>query len=701
MVTFRRAPAAPVAGKPSLRLPALAAVGLLSSVSPLAAQQAGVEPDTITVQGRAADLIGQAGTASEGRIGSADLRLRPISREGELLEAIPGVFVGQHSGDGKANQYFTPGFNLDHGTDFQIRLEGMPINQPSHVHGQGYADLNFVIPELVDHIDYRLGLSHAELGDFGSGGGAELHLVQRLARPFLAATGGENGFERLAGGGMARLGAGNLLVGGEAKRYDGPWDLEERLRKVSGVARYSWERGASRFSLLGMAYHNSWNASDQIPLRAVEQGRIDRFGSIDSTDGGTTQRYSVSGSWRHDGPHAVQEVQVFGIYSDIDLFSNLTYFLGDTTQGDQLNQQERRLIFGGSLTHRQLVRWLGVEHRVKVGLQTSVDIVDGPALFHSAARQRADRIRADDVDEWGTGLFAETESRWSRMFRTVFAVRGDYYTFTVAHSSLRANDGDRTAGIVSPKGSLILAPAAGIELYLSGGLGFHSSDARATTITVDPGTHAQAQRADPLVRSRGGEVGVRVTPAPGWQSTISAWVLKLDGDLLFATDAGTTVPSPPTRRWGVTFANFARLAPRLALDADVSLARARFSDAPSGADRIPGAVESVVSAGIAWDAAEKGPFGAVRLRHLGAYPLVADNVVRSSATTLLAAEAGYLVGAGLRVEASVLNIFDTKGDDAQYFYASRLRGEPLQGVAGVHFHPTEPRQVRVGLVWGR
>ncbi len=315
--------------------------------------------DTLTVTGRYDDLIGIAATASEGRVGAVDLRLRPITREGELLETVPGMIVTQHSGDGKANQYFIRGFNLDHGTDFNTRIEGMPVNMPSHAHGQGYTDLNFLIPELVGYIDYRLGVYHTELGDFGSAGGAEFHLVKSLDRPFASVGAGEDGLARLAGGASTRLGGGTFLAGAEAKTYDGPWDMAQDLRKLSGLARYSWDRGSSQFSILAMGYHNKWNASDQIPRRAVEAGLIDRFGFIDGTDGGHTQRYSLSGSWRHAGNSSVQDVQVFGLYSDLSLFSNFEYFLNDPTRGDQFNQQEQRVVLGRDRPPRAVRRRTG------------------------------------------------------------------------------------------------------------------------------------------------------------------------------------------------------------------------------------------------------------------------------------------------------------------------------------------------------
>ncbi|HTS87690.1 MAG TPA: TonB-dependent receptor [Gemmatimonadales bacterium] len=647
----------------------------------------------IVVTGRADNLIGSATTASEGQIGAADFRLRPLTREGELLETVPGMIVTQHSGDGKANQYFIRGFNLDHGTDFSTSVEGMPVNMPTHAHGQGYTDLNFLIPELVDHISYQLGIYHAEVGDFGSAGAAEFSLARRLARPFITTTFGENGMARVAAGGSIPAGGGDLLAAAEVKHYNGPWDLPEELRKLSGVLRYSWEHGSSAFSILAMGYHNEWNASDQIPLRAVSEGLIDRFGQIDSTDGGITGRFSLSGSWHHVEDRAVDDVELHTIYSHLSLFSDFEYFLTDSLHGDQFNQAEQRTVVGGSATRLQQVEGLGITHVVKVGLQTRADFLGPVGLYHTEARVRLGTVRQDDVQEWSGGLFVEVQSFWRSWFRSVVGLRGDGYAFHV-ESDIPVNSGSRQAGIVSPKANLIFTPAAGAELYLSGGLGFHSNDARGTTITVDPSTHLAVSQVSPLVRSRGAEFGVRANPVAQWRSTLALWALDLDSELLFTGDGGTTEPSAASRRRGVTWANFYRPIPQLALDADVSLSRARFAGVPGNEDHIPGALENVVAAGATWSAIGRGLFGSVRLRHFGAYPLIEDNSVRAIPTTLVNAEVGYLLS-GWRLEVSLLNGFNAVADDIQYYYISRLPGEPLEGVNDIHFHPVEPRQVRV------
>lgn len=654
--------------------------------------------DTVKVTGRIDELIGSAKSASEGRVGAIDLRARPLTREGELLETVPGLIVTQHSGDGKANQYFVRGFNLDHGTDFRTMLEGMPLNMPTHGHGQGYTDLNIIIPELVDHLDYKLGVSHAEYGDFGSAGGAQFHLMKSLARPFATVETGANGLARLATGASTRVGGGTLLLAGEAKSYDGPWTRSQDIRKFGGMARYTISRGATEFSLLGLAYRNRWNATDQIARRAVNDGLVSRFGQLDSTDGGNAQRYSVSAQLRHVGRTSVQTVQLYGVNSELNLFSNFSYFLSDPVNGDQFGQWDRRTIVGGNATNTQSAELRGVNHMFTVGVQSRTDFINGLGLSLTKARQTLETIREDRVRETATGVYVEAESRWHPMFRSVVGLRGDVYHFNV-QSNNATNSGSRSAAIASPKLALVLTPTATSELYASGGFGFHSNDARGTTIRVDPVSGETANRVDPLVRSRGGEFGLRVSPVNNLRTTVSLWALTLDSELLFVGDAGGTEPSAASRRGGVTFSNFYRPTSTISIDADVSFARAKFAGVEPGASKIPGALENVIAGGVTRLPAKNGVLGAIRLRHFGAYPLLEDNSVRAHASSLVNADAGYVFLSGLRVQVSMLNVFNSKADDIQYYYASRLQGEAAEGVDDVHFHPAEPRQLRFSLGW--
>ncbi|HEY4129840.1 MAG TPA: TonB-dependent receptor, partial [Gemmatimonadaceae bacterium] len=341
---------------------------------------------------------------------------------------------------------------------------------------------------------------------------------------------------------------------------------------------------------------------------------------------------------------------------------------------------------------------LGVAHTVTFGVQSRADIINGLGLFHTEAQSRLGTVRDDRVRETASGFYMEAESHWTRWLRTVLGARADEYSFDV-NSDLAANSGSRTAGIVSPKASVVFTPATNTELYVSGGYGFHSNDARGTTITVDPATGDPADRVSPLVRSRGAEFGVRATPVNAWRSTLAVWALDLDSELLFTGDGGATEPSAASRRSGVTFANFYRPLPALSIDADVSFARARFTGVDSNSTYIPGALENVFAGGITWEPPRKGVFGAFRVRNFGAYPLIEDNSVRARPSTLVNVDAGYRLASGTRLRVSVLNLMDSHVDDIQYYYASRLRGEPVGGVDDVHFHPAEPRQVRASVEW--
>ena len=655
--------------------------------------------DPITILGRSDDLLGLASSASVGYVGRRDLETRPLLREGELLETVPGMILTQHSGGGKANQMFVRGFNLDHGNDFATWLEGMPINLTTHAHGHGYTDLNFIIPELVENIEYSLGNYYAEIGDFSAAGGAHFRLRQRLDRPIAELGWGANGYQRVLAAASTDLGSGGtLLAGGELKRYDGPWDVPEDLDKVAGMVRYTHVGNTTTFSVLGLGYDNTWRASDQIPLRAVQSGTIGRFGQIDPTLTGASHRYSLSSTWARSSGTSSQHIDAYAVHYMLDLFGNFTYELDDPTSGDQHRQQDHgRWTMGANAAHLQSFDLTGSRHGLTVGAQWRRDLAD-VSLSRTVGRTVVSQVRRDDVSHWSGGVYAELESPWSDLFRTTLGLRGDVHRVD-ATSDRVENTGTAGDEILSPKLSLAFTPWDGTELYISGGLGFHSNDGRGAVSTVDPVTGSPVEPVATLVRSRGAEVGVRASPVSGLRSTLSLWTVELDSELRFVGDIGTTEASDPSRRFGVTVANFYRFRERWSADVDVSFTRARFVDVAPGRDRIPGALENVIAAGLTRMPVGNGPFGAVRLRHLGAYALIEDDLERAEASSTVNVELGYRLG-GARLSLSLLNVLDEESSDIQYFYASRLAGEVAGGVDDVHFHPAEPRQLRVGLSWG-
>ena len=389
---------------------------------------------------------------------------------------------------------------------------------------------------------------------------------------------------------------GTLLLGGEYKGYDGPWELPEDLTKLSGMVRYVWQGTEQSVSLLALGYDGRWNASDQIPLRGVAAGLLSRFGQVDTTLGGSSSRYSLSGAWTRSVGGSSQQVSLYAINYDLDLFSNFTYLLDNATAGDQIRQRDRdRWIIGLDASHNTDLWFAGRDHSLTLGLQLRHDDAD-VSLSRTRERSLVRWVRQDEVAQWSAGLYGELRSSWSPVFRSVLGLRGDAHGFDVA-SDLAANSGTADDGIISPKLTLAFGPWSGTELYASGGLGFHSNDARGTVQTVDPETGEAVQSVNPLVQSRGAELGIRSSPVEGLRSTFAAWTVQLDSELLFVGDAGTTEAQGPTDRYGVTFANFYRLNDGWTADFDVSFTHARFSDLAEGDNRIPNALENVVAAG--------------------------------------------------------------------------------------------------------
>jgi hypothetical protein len=675
------------------RLAAAALAAVAATQQALAAGLPG--RDAVVVTPDQAGLAGDADAASQGTIDEEQLENRPLLRSAEVLEVIPGVIVTQHSGSGKANQYFLRGFNLDHGTDFAVHVDGMPVNMPSHGHGQGYADLNFLIPELVEHIHYRKGPYYADEGDFSAAGAAHVHLKASLPTATGEVTLGSYDYRRVLLGGSSALAGGNLLGMLEAGGENGPWENPEKLRKLNGVLRYARGDDKNGFTLTGMGYGSRWNSTDQIPQRAVDSGQLGRFGAVDPTDGGSASRYSLSTQWAASEASSSSRASAYLIRSRLQLFSNFTYFLDDPVNGDQFEQVDRRTIAGGQASHtwRMPLGSLDVEHTV--GLQLRRDDVGEVGLHDTVARDRISTVRSDSVLQTSAGVYYLNSIPWSSWARTQLGLRADTYRFRVS-SDNSANSGSASDSLMSPKFGLLLGPWREVEYFVNYGWGFHSNDARGATITVDPSTGAPVERVTPLVRAKGGELGVRAAPFKGYQTSLSLWRLDIDSELLFVGDAGTTEPSRPSKREGVEWSNYWKPLRGVIADFDVTLSKARFKDSDPAGNYIPGSVERTASGGLAY---AEGPWSAgLRLRYFGPRPLVEDNSVRSGSSTLVNAKAAYALTKQSRVRVEVLNLFDRKVDDITYFYTSRLQGEPAQGVADKHFHPAEPRTLRVSLM---
>ncbi len=647
--------------------------------------------EELVVTGRRDNLAGSARTASEGVVGSQDLSIRPLLRPGDVLEAIPGLIVTQHSGSGKSNQMFLRGFNLDHGTDFSTAVDGMPVNLRSHGHGQGYTDINFLIPETVARINFVKGPYHAELGDFSSAGGAEIETASVFSNK-LAWTAGENGFHR--GLVMGSLTNGNIRLSGaaEVQRYDGPWaDVQEGVKKLNGLIKLGGGDQTGQWQTTLMHYKNQWSAADQIPERAVNAGLIAPLGSIDPTLGGDTRRSSVSGDYqRSHGDHASRWTAYLIDY-EMNLYSNFTYLLDDPLLGDQFQQVDDRRILGGSYHHHRNASD-ALQHRWGAAVQQ--DDIGTVGLYRTQARQRTGIVRQDGVEEISLGIYYEAIWTLGPGWRAVLGARADHFRFDVDAEDPR-NSGTEQETLISPKASLIYRSSPTTEWYASVGKGFHSNDARGVIQQVDPVTEEAVPSVDPLVSSHGAELGVKTQWQQRWNLAAALWYLELDSELLFVGDAGTTEATRPSERWGVELNNFWIINEVWSLEADIAWTDARFSDHAVEGRHIPGALETVASATLSAQY-PSGWFSALRLRYFDGAPLLEDGSVTAHSAALAHLSLGWS-GQRFALRADLLNLLDSDDRDIEYFYTSRLDGEPLEGVEDRHSHRFEPRQVRVTL----
>jgi outer membrane receptor protein involved in Fe transport len=633
----------------------------------------------VLVEGARTSQLGIADSANAGTVNQKELAMRTVYRPGELLEAAPGLIVSQHSGEGKANQFFLRGFNLDHGTDLATYLDDMPVNQRSHAHGQGWTDLNFLIPELTARLDYKKGPYSASEGDFASAGSAAITYANRLARNVATVSVGQGGYARTALAASREIDDGVLTYALEALHDDGPYTHPDDYQKLNGVLRYSRGYANNGWSVTAMAYRGRWNATDQIPERAVATGLLGRFDAIDTTDGGAAKRFSLSGVWRRTGQDSASKVSAYVIRHRLDLWSDFTYFMNDPVNGDQFAQPDRRVTGGVNATHSWHV------HRdersmsdITVGVEAQNDNVFN-GLNRTAARRTLSVTRADHIVETSAGAFIENATRWNPWLRSTVGVRADDYRFRVRTSGVDSSD-----SLASPSANVVFGPWRQTEFYVNYGEGFHSNDARATMTA--PG----------LVRSRGMELGLRTEAIANMQTAMSLYRLDFDSELTYVGDEGTTEAGPPSRRIGIEFSNYYKPYKWLSIDFDAAYAHARSRGVAPGQDRIPEAIEGVGQ--LALTVSQLGPWeGALRLRYFGPRPLVEDDSVRSRASTTLNGRLGYRVNRDLRLELEGFNLTNRRASAIDYYYASQLKGEAAPR-EDVHFHPIEARSFRLTLV---
>jgi hypothetical protein len=666
--------------------------------------------------------VSNMSAASAGDIGQAQLESQPLLRPAAILENVPGLIVTQHSGEGKANQYFLRAFNLDHGTDLALEVDDMPVNMPSHAHGQGYSDLNFLIPELASDLHYKKGPYYADEGDFATAGAARVDLLNEI--PLSASLGfGEDGYRRGLLMGSTALAGGTLLGAGEVYHNDGPFDIADGYNRLNGVLRYHKGDERDFLTVTAMAYSGRWNSTDQVPQRAIDEGVIDRFGSLNPTDGGISNRESLSFSRVKRTDNDQLQFSAYIIGYKLDLWSTFTYFLKDPVYGDQMLQHDDRVAYGFKGSKTWFVDLFGFPMANVIGVQARIDDIRDVGIFPTYDRRVIGTTQNAGVRESSGAVYAENSIQWTPYLRSVVGLREDEFDFNVKDKMLNSNGscnllsdpegcvtGDKQASIFSPKLGIILGPWASTTVFINAGDGYHSNDARGVTRS---GANPDVSAVTPLTRATSAEVGVTTAIIPNLDSSLDVFKLKLRSELVFDGDAGVTEPSGSTTRTGVEWGNTYHITPWLSAEFNAAFTKARF-DTDSDPDDlgcgdatpshlcltpvaivghyIPNSPTNVMDAALTAHR-KSGWFGALRARHFGESPLVEDDSARSPAYTTVDAQIGFQKPQHWLVAIDVFNIANVKWNDIEYYYVSRLNGEASPQPDYV-VHPGVPRTVR-------
>lgn len=621
--------------------------------------------------------------------------LQPQGRPAQVLRLIPGFIAVEHSGGaGKADQYFLRGFDADHGTDVAFFSDGMPINVRTHAHGQGYADLNFIIPETIEGLDVYKGAYHAEFGDFGTAGAVSFKTRQLVKEGVVQSAGGQFDTQRHLLMLSPTTGRVRTLFAAEGYYTNGPFQNDNRYFRTNVLGKVTVNpTGRSELSLTGTYHRANWNASGEIPLRAVTDGSLDRFGAVDPSEGGRTTRATGRLNYHYDTPDGgTLYANAYAQYYTLDLSTNFTFVLNDPVNGDGIQQSDRRVIYGGEVGYRQAGKLADMDATATAGAQVRVDDIH-PRLGIQTKRTPTGATTDTDVLEASYSPFVKAELQPTRWMRLVAGLRGDLFTFDVRNrcpSCSTQPAGRETTMLLLPKANLILGPWFKTELFANYGEGFHSNDARAAVVGA----------ASPLSRARTYEVGARSRPwgADGLELTATLWAVDLTSELVFVGDAGTTEARGSTRRQGMEVAARGPIWGPLSFNGSVTWTKAEFDTG----NAIPLAPELTAygAAIVKWP---EGLTTQLQATYLGVRPLTEDKRLKSPSWLTFDLSTRYQVPVKLergRLEAFVFiqNLFDAKWEQATFAFQSRLPGEAA-GVTDIHFVPGNPRFLMGGLAW--
>jgi len=670
-----------------------AATALLMIVEPVWAH----DPDQEAVEVPEVTVVGERPVAASSQqfIPDKEILLQPQGRPAQVLRLIPGFLAVEHSGGaGKADQYFLRGFDADHGTDVAFFADGMPVNLRTHAHGQGYSDLNFIIPETIEGLDVYKGAYLPEYGDFATAGAVNFRTRQVVQEGVVQATGGQFDTQRYMLMFSPTKDKVRTLFAAEGYYTNGPFQNDNRYFRSNLLGKMTTNlTGRDELSLTATFQKSQWNASGEIPLRAVNDGTLDRFGAIDPSEGGKTLRSTARLNYHYDTTSGGQFFSnAYGQYYRLDLFTNFTFFLNDPVDGDGIQQSDRRVMYGGDIGYKQRGEVLGLPSIGTIGFQTRVDNIHA-RLGTQTKRTPTGTTTDSDVLEASYAPFVKAEVQPTSWMRLVGGLRAVTFTFDVRNRCATCSEpsaGRTSSGIFLPKMNVILGPWASTEFFANYGEGYHSNDARSAVV---PGS-------SPLARAKSYEVGVRSKPwgPEGVELLATLWRLDLKSELVFVGDEGTTEIRGASRREGVEVAARGRVWGPLYFNGSVTYTKAEFRNG----DAIPLAPE-VTAYGALLLRWPEGLTSQLQATYLGVRPLVEDLSVKSSSWIDFDLSERYHLPITLshgRLEAFlfVQNLFNTKWEQAIFAFESQLRNEAAP-VNGIHFVPGNPRTCMGGVAW--
>ncbi|MGB3151292.1 MAG: TonB-dependent receptor plug domain-containing protein [Maribacter sp.] len=621
------------------------------------------------------------------RIAAMDLKTNPVKSSQEILRKVPGLIIGQHAGGGKAEQIFLRGFDIDHGTDIALSVDGLPVNMVSHAHGQGYADLHFVIPETIENINFGKGPYYGDQGNFNTAGYVDLRLRKSLDENLVSLELGQFNTQRLLGMfNVLNEGNSSAYVASELYLTDGPVESPQNFNRINILGRYRYQLlGDQELLLTASHFQSKWDASGQIPQRAVDQGLISRFGSIDDTEGGQTSRTNLLINHNKQlGSGGTLKTKAYLSQYDFELFSNFTFFLEDPVNGDQIRQVENRIVVGAeSVFEEYKENWgsQGLEYRAGIGFR--YDNVDDNELANTLNRQTTlNRIAFGDVDEVNTYAFLDARLK-SGDFTFNPSVRLDYFRFDYVNklSELYDNKSEDKLAFI-PKFNTIYSPNLNTQFFLKTGIGFHSNDTR---VVVANGEE------DILPAAYGVDLGTILKPANKLVLNATLWTLFLEQEFVYVGDAGIVEPSGKTRRLGAEIGARYQATDWLYLYSDANYTQGRSTEEPDGADFIPLAPDFTSTGGFTIDM-QNGFSGGVNYRYVDARPANEDNSIVAEGYFVSDLNVNYNINNwtfGLIVE----NLFDTEWNETQFATESRLFNE-ANSVEEIHFTPGTPFYLR-------